>query len=209
MNEVLSYTPVLSPKQREQYRRRIQTQLGWEDPAIHSVSCQRFYDALEEEDHELRQMWRRQPQKAVIRQRTTEMNASLDPHAVWLCAHHTRQAREVLQSIDSMVNASMDEYDRTIFGNGQHRTKVLRDLPDRLRTRLDPVLKTESPFPSKLFEARFNEWADAFLADMPERSRKNRFPEAYHAYHVHRGTLIGLLDEMLELFGPFWADLDD
>jgi hypothetical protein len=209
MNEVLSYTPVLSPKQREHYKRRIQAQLGWTDPAIRSVSSQRFEELLEK-DQELRRLWQSDPHKAVIRLRSLEMATALGPHAVWLCAHHTRQARERLRDADSMVNASMDEYDRIIFGNVQRRVKVMRDeFPGWLYKRLVPVFAADDVFPGELFESRFNEWVDGFLADMPERSRKNRFPEAREAYHAHREPLGRLFEEMLELFGPDWADLDD
>ncbi|MBK5929096.1 hypothetical protein [Halochromatium salexigens] len=198
--EISAYPPVLSPEQREQYKRRIQTKLNWKDPAIQSISDQRF-EKVWAEDQELHRMWPRQPREAVIRQRTTEVDVSLDPHALWLCGHHIEQARDVLRYMDNTVNAPMDRRSREFYGNGQHRVKVMRSLPDQLRSRLAPVFSQADLWDSGgLFEARFNEWVADYEATLPERSRQNRFPEAFEAYQTHRGCLVGLLDEMLALF---------
>jgi hypothetical protein len=133
--EVSTYTPVLPPEQREQSKRRIQTQLGWKDPAIQTISHQRF-EKVWAEDDTLRRMWRNQAREAAIRQRTTEVCVSLDPHALWVCGHHIEQARLTLQHMDSTVNAPMDRPNREFYGNGQHRVTVMRALPNHLRLRL-------------------------------------------------------------------------
>lgn len=198
--EVSTYNPVLPPEQRAQHKRRIQTQLGWKDPAIQTISHQRFEKALAG-DHELKRMRRNQAREATIRQRTIEIGVALDPHALWQCGHHTEQARVVLRYMDNIVNAPMDRPNREFYGIGQHRVKVMRALPEQLRARLDPVFTRADLWDSGgLFEARFNEWVTDYETALPERSRNNRFPEAAEAYHEHRGCLAGLLDEILELF---------
>ncbi|WP_207148837.1 hypothetical protein [Lamprobacter modestohalophilus] len=180
--------------------------MGWKDPAIQTISHQRF-EKVWTEDDTLRRMWRNQPREATIRQRAMAMEVALDPHALWQCGHHTEQARVVLRYMDSIVNAPMDRPNREFYGNGQHRVKVMRAFPDQLRARLEPVFSRADLWDSgRLFEGRFNEWVADYETALPERSRQNRFPEAAKAYHEHRGCLAGLLDEMLELFAPPMVD---
>lgn len=193
--------PVLSPEQREQYRRRIQTQLSWQDPAIQRISQTRFEKQWAADD-ELHRLWQTQPRAAAIKQRTTELAIALDPYALHLCGHHIEQAIAALKDVDTIVGASMDRADRERYGGGQHRVRVLRNLPDRLRSRLSPVFE-HSPLwdGARLFETRFDLWAAEFIADLPPPLSRY-FPEAAEAYHKHRESLSSLLAEMAELFQP-------
>jgi hypothetical protein len=191
---------VLSPEQRERYKRRIQTQLGWQDASIQRISQTRFEKRWKADD-ELHRLWRTKPRAAAIKQRTTELAIALDPHALHLCGHHIEQAIAALKDMDIIVDAPMDRLGREHHGNGQHRVRVLRNFPDRLRSRLSPVFEHADLWDgARLFGERFDTWAAEYQADLPPQALSRYFPEAVEVYRQHRGELASLLDEMVELF---------
>lgn len=194
---------VLTDNQTQASLRRIRALGAWESPTLGAIAGRRLDAALAAHADELDRLWSASPQRALIAQRTVELEVSPEPTKARLCWHHIDQARDDVDELDRALGAPLKGLDRDLFGNERHRVKMLKRLPEVLRRRLDPVfvmgvLPTDATQAAKL---AFDGWAAAHAAGLaPLKARKDFFPAALGVYNAHRPALVGLLDELLALF---------
>lgn len=105
--------------------------------------------------------------------RTTEMRIVPDQKTAWLIGHHILCAQqEILQPTVTLLNepfrkkAQPEPYPRS------DRCKIIRELPEALLNRLQPVFSQTALFdPAQDFKKQFDAWQKSLVSQLDEAER--------------------------------------
>lgn len=105
--------------------------------------------------------------------RTAEMQIVPDQRTAWLIKHHVLRAQEeILQPTVTLLNepfmkkAQYEPYPRS------HRCKVIRELPETLLIRLQPVFSQTHLFdPPGKFKKQFDVWHKSYIVQLDQAER--------------------------------------
>lgn len=196
--------PVLTPQQRDDATRRINAQVGWDEPTLSDLSRKQFAAAMQavspprQEEHETAviPLYDDDYGQADITRRKLELGAARGPRMAFLCFHHIEQAEQRIRQMDHLTGR-----DGAIYGDRAHRVKVLLSFPAMLRTRLVPAFSQGDLWDADgAFEGAYERWEQSFMESAPPFTSSDAFPYMVDAYRDHRPRLVSLFDEMLNLF---------
>lgn len=171
------------------------------EPGIGRIANQRMDAALEANAERLKRLSGNELARAI---RKITLTPVPDPKAAWLIRHHIREARRSLDAHIVTVTAPMKGRDAILAGPSHHRIKVVRQIPDWLRNRLDPVFARGDLWdPDGEYHRRFDAWEADMLANLPPGKTPGKTWWPYHrdAFLAHLPVLEDWFAEVLDLFG--------
>lgn len=135
-------------------------------------------------------------------QRETEIRTAPKAEAVWLAAHHIREARAYITRAIPMVRAPLKGFEGVMAGPLKHRMRVLRELPDSMSARMGPALKVARywDLDGKL-SARYERWCAQYAATVGAWARIGYWDATAEAFEQQYPPALQVLDDMLSALG--------
>ena len=138
------------------------------------------------------------------KKRAAEMSLGTDQSAARLIVHHTKVAAENL--------AAFPEQLEDPFLTQQHRCKNIRNLPEHLLDRLQPVFSRNDLFDTEgNFQMRFYTWHQSYIGQLDQanavtgsgKGRYSRLLAAYQAvFSAEQPIVEDLISELIALMTP-------
>lgn len=174
-------------------------------PAIDKITSQRI-DASGEYEQMCKQL---DGPEFVRKWRSAEMRILPDQKTAWLIGHHILCAQqEILQPTVTLLNdpfmkkAQSEPYPRS------HRCKIIRELPEALLNRLEPVFSQNALFdPTQKFKKQFDAWQKSLVSQLDEADRNTARGNGYQTrrYAVYREIFDAVLPQIQAWFDELVA----